>query len=170
MKLIQHLLVLAAMVGAGPVTLAQVQDLQETSVRGLPGIYVFADKLPEALQSSGVLDVELESDVEIQLKKAGIRILDRPEALALRGKPFLHVQIVGAKLPDQPVYSFLVIAALVQRVVLERDPSATGFARTWMGSNFNASGERELKPQIKASVAHVADQFIKAYRSANPKP
>ena len=139
-------------------------------MRGLPGIYVFVDKVPDELKTGGSLDVELESDVETQLKKAGIKILDRPVALALRGKPFLFIQVRGAKVRDQPVYSTLVVAALVQRVTLERDPSLTGFARTWMISSFDSPGEQDLKHQIEASVTQLVQEFIKSYKAANAKP
>ena len=168
MKLIRGALVLAVLLLTGPAAVVQVRDLEDTSMRGLPGIYVFVDKLPDNFLSSGIVDVELESQVELQLKKAGIKVLERPDALALRGKPFLYIQVRGAKLRDQPAYAILAIGALVQRVTLERDPSLTGFSRTWMISSFNSAGDQDLKRQIEFSVAQVAAQFVKSYLSANP--
>lgn len=169
MKSTQGALILAAIIGTGLPALAQDQESEDTSMRGLPGIYVFVDKIPASLNSGGALDVELESQVEVRLKRAGIKILERPEALAHAGKPFLFIQVRGAKVSDQPVYSLVVIGGLVQRVALERDPSLTCFARTWMISSFNSPREQELKAQIFASVAQVADEFAKSYRQANPK-
>jgi hypothetical protein len=170
MKLIQGAIMLAAILGTGAAALAQDQDLEDTSMRGLTGIYVLVDKLPEVLKTSGILDVELESQVEIQLKKAGIKIIERPEALALRGKPFFYIQVRGAKPRGQPVYSIFVIGALVQRVSLERDPSLTGFARTWIITNFSSAEEKELRTQTTFCVWQVAQSFINSYLSVNPKP
>jgi hypothetical protein len=167
MKLLQSAFIVAILTGTAPAARAQARDLEDTSMRGLPGIYVFVDKLPQDLKPDGVLDVELESQVELLLKKAGIKILERPDALSLRGKPFLYFQVRGSKLRDQAAYAILVIGSLVQRVILERDPSLTGFSRTWMISSFNSAGEQDLKRQIEASVTQVAEQFVKAYLSAN---
>jgi len=151
-------------------TTVQNEGSERLSLRGIGGIYVLVGKLSPDLAAAGIIDADLEAEVEIRLKKAGIKVLEEREALALPGQPLLYIQIGGTKVVDLPMYVISLNSALSQRVTLERDGAIRCAANTWSVSGVTAAATQSLNQKIKSALASVADQFIKDYLSANPRP
>ena len=139
-------------------------------MRGIGGIYVLVGKLPAELEAAAMTDVELEAGIELQLKKAGIKVLRSRDASALPVTPCLYFQLQVAKIAELPVYAITINASLLQRVNLVRDNSISGSAHTWFLSGTTAASEQNLGQKIKSSVDLLADQFIKDYLSMNSRP
>jgi hypothetical protein len=154
----------------GQVQSVQQIDTEASSLSGITGIYVMIGKIPPELAEAGVIDVEIEAEVEHVLKKAGIKVLQQREALSLPGQPVFFIQIGGAKAANLPVYAVGVLGGLTQRVTLERDSSHKCGAHTWLLSGATAGEAQMLNQKIKAAVVSLADAFVKDYLWANPKP
>jgi len=161
---------LALLGGEGQVVRVQESDTEQASLRGIIGIHVMIGKIPAELAQAGVIDVELEAEVELRLKKAGIKVLEQREALSLPGQPIFFIQIGGAKVADLPVYAVTILGALSQQVTLERDSTQKCTAHTWSLSGTTAAGTQVLNQKIKAAAAALTDQFVKDYLSVNPRP
>jgi hypothetical protein len=150
--------------------IAQDDGSERISLRGISGIHVLVGMISTDLAAAGIIDADLEAEVEIRLKKAGIKVLEQREASALLGQPFLYIQVGGTKVVDLPMYVISLNGALSQKVTLDRDSTIRCSANTWSVSGVTAAAAQSLNQKIKSALAVLADQFIKDYLSANPKP
>jgi hypothetical protein len=151
------------------------------SLQGLEGVqvkvvidYEIGSELP-ALSDPHHLR-QLTTGVEEKLRMAGIKVLGQYESGITPARPLLLIwaSILKVK-PNKvglPPYRVFFDADLYQNVNLERR-SAVGpfFVSTWALNTMCRFGEVPVNEfqKLRYSVRLIADQFIKAYRSVNPK-
>jgi hypothetical protein len=147
------------------------EQLRRRTLAGVSSVYVLVDDVAadstETVPSAGVL----KNDAELRLRSVGIRVATKSEALALAGTPYLHVGVTGIRSTVEASGKRLGYAAAVelrffQAVRLDRDPSIRIPAATWSVSLIVTGPSPEI---IRPAVKDLADQFVNAYLSANPK-
>jgi len=140
------------------------------SLRGLSGVLVLVQDLSPRIEEAGLTKSELQADVEQRLRWAGIRVLGREEWRGTTGWPVLYVQVSLHTPHKVDIFSLYIHVQLFEHVALERDPTIKIPALTWAPTAYvGTSGKRYLKRGIQHQVRDQVDQFIAAYRSANPK-
>ena len=126
---------------------------------------------------------QLRTDVELSLKRAGIRVLTWEEAAEVPGAPYLdvYVQIMKLEVPlDVYVYSlergvtldayaYYVDIQLYQDVFLLREPTLVVSASTWSDSALGRIGPKGLADDVQSCVQNMMYKFLNAWRAANPK-
>ena len=136
---------------------------ERASLKGLGTISLVVEDLGPAAQKYGLTTMRLQNEIQQRLQQAGITV--RQEA-----DPYLYVQITvvdpGGSVP--PAYSIQV--TMMQEVALPRGLNAHFQAPTWWLSSFGVAGADRLSQSVGGKVQEFVDQFIKAYRSTNPKP
>lgn len=150
-------------------------DSQATrgTLRGLPGVKVLVNNLPPDLERAGLSSSQLQTDAELRLRGAGIRLLMLDEWLGTPGQPLLSIRAIGFS-PATTTgghlgYIAFTRVSLIQHVRLVRDPAIrTSPAETW-----SSDGRLEIVDPwtvrlIRESVADQVDRFINAYLSVNP--
>lgn len=138
------------------------------SLRGLRGVFVLVeDILPEA-ERRGLSTIQVQTDVELRLRMAGIRVLTKVGAQTSPGTPFLSVHVGLAKYIGTEQYAHCILVSLYQRVFLARDATSELFTPTWSAGSHGIAGSAKLK-ELRESVAEIINQFINAYLSVNPK-
>src|SRR5215472_3875500 len=102
--------------------LGQVATAEEDreSLRGLTGVYVLVEHLTKEAERDGLSENQLQTDVELRLRRAGIKVQTRQESLASPGRPYLYVRVTERKKSDLPLYALCVQVEFVQAVQLER--------------------------------------------------
>lgn len=140
---------------------------ERATLRGLPGVYVLAFASPDGEQH-GLTKEQVQTDAELRLRKAGIRVLSETEWLKTPGGPYLYVRVNVMKKEDSSLYAFSIYVALKQRVLTERNPKISSFATTWDTGSIGIVGENYLR-DIRGSVADDVDEFINAFLAENPK-
>lgn len=150
------------------------------SLQGLEGVqvkviidYEIGSELPEL--SDPHQRRQITADVEEKLRMAGIKVLGEYESGITPGRPLLLIWASILKVePNKvglPPYRGFFYADLYQNVNLERT-SAAGrfFVSTWSDTvlTFGQVPVDEVQ-NIRDGVKLIADEFIKAYRSVNPK-
>lgn len=156
-------------------SLGFAQDTRDTDgLRGLAGVAVAVILFPQEVERDGLLKAQLQTDVELRLRKAGIRVLAEDQWLLVPGQPTLSVIVVLYKVSDPEAingYAKLVNVALRQNVMLSRKPSTiVKGAITWQGGvNVGVSNSIVLQKDIRDLVADRVDEFINAFLAANPK-
>ncbi len=159
------------------------RESRET-LRDVTPIYVVIEGITPALEQNGVSAGQLKTDVESQLREAGIQVTtaeDRGESVEnfLAG---LYVRINALKSGmlksefDIDFYAISIRAELIQCCLpltkKNIDPAYIAFhaasACTWSTNNIYLAGERRVIA-IRDCVKDLVGHFIKAYVSVNPK-
>jgi hypothetical protein len=156
-------LLLAAFLAAPATLSANDSPDERASLKGLGNISLVLEDLGPAAQKYGLTTMRLQSEIRTQLQGAGIIV--RQEA-----DPYLYIQITvvdpGGTLP----LAYSIQVTLMQEVALPRGLNAHFQAPTWWQSSAGISGADRLSQSVGGRVQEFVDQFIKAYRSVNPKP
>jgi hypothetical protein len=142
------------------------------SLRGLRGVVVLIWDLPSEIGREGLLTKDqIQTDVELKLRTAGIRVLSLKEP-TITGNPVFCVY-VDVKYADiagtgkSVGFAFNIHCSLRQNVYLERDPTIKNWATTWErgASGIGSKNFGIIRNEIKDEV----DIFINDFLSVNPK-
>ena len=139
-----------------------VSSYRET-LRGLKGFYVLIEKLHDDIKQAGLTESILKTDVELKLRKAGIRVLTEDDMYLTPGTPYLHVSVNAFKSRS---FVYCVKVSFRQDVILSRNRSVETSAVTWIQSFLGISSD--LRP-IREVVSDLVDQFMNDYLAVNPK-
>src|SRR5438128_12486274 len=97
---------------------AQDSELSRATLRGLPGVEVIVANLKPEVERAGLTKEQLQTDVELQLRKAGIRVFTSEESRRVQGQPWLYVE-VHALLSSHGLVVYNILVMLNQRAFLE---------------------------------------------------
>jgi hypothetical protein len=146
-------------------------DLQSDTLKGLGRVTVLVESLQPEVEREGLATSTLQADVDLKLRQAGIR--DGLPGDKNLGWGMLYVNVNALNLRKgglrSAVYTFSVIVQLSQLVTLSRDPKITSLAVTWNDAAIGSADARELSTAIRRAVRDKVDEFINAYRVANPR-
>ena len=141
----------------------------EKSLRGLQGVNVLIERLSSDAEQAGLNSTNIQTDVELKLRLAGIKVLSEEESIKQRGYPYLYVDaIVGVSKNPSGLAYYSVRCALKQAVTLTRDDSISTIATTWDTSIAGLVGTNKLQ-NIRDDIKDLVDEFINDYLSVNPK-
>jgi hypothetical protein len=172
-------LVLVCFLGAGVCNAIAAKFYRE-SLRGLEGVWVVIEYLQPYAEQAGLTRGQLQTDVELRLRKAGVRVLTAEEGVNAKGRPRLYVNVTIATSPNIYFYAYTVLVEVRQRVRLERAPSTEGAASTWRRhvTGCGAKAWRNLFTgcdvksdfvgQVRSALESLVDMFIKDYLAENP--
>jgi hypothetical protein len=169
-------IVRCVIVGIGSLLLASSGakgiDTEESraTLRGLQGVWVIVDNLGLDVEQAGLTQNQIQTDVELRLRKAGIRILTRQETLSIPGRPWLYVGVETHESRGRPgLYPFVLSLELWQLVYLARDPNVATQAPTWSHKSIlGMTGASHLR-EVRDRVVVMVDVFINAYLAVNPE-
>jgi len=143
-----------------PVSMAQV--LPGSPLKGLTEVMVIVEDPPLEVAREGITRDQLQKDVELQLKQAGINV---PKELG----SFLHVNILGLKPANCQIYAFHIEVTLRQTVILDREPpSKLDKCATWKIGGISFVEMANLS-KIREEVKFYVDGFINTWRFENSK-
>jgi hypothetical protein len=134
---------------------------------GLKGINVVVEYFDPEFEKKGILTKEqIQTDVELELRKFGVKVLSDKESLQEYGSPYLYIRTTFFINSYSP-FSGVIEVALNEKVKLIRQSGwivvgASTWAKVKGFKNYEANDVREL---IKEQV----DVFINDYLAANPK-
>jgi len=135
------------------------------SLRGLKGIYVEVEKIEPEIEKDGLTKNLIQRDVELELKKAGIKTLTKDVWFTTTGSPYLYVNANILKLRASKEYIYSINIALRQNVYPVREPIEVIGATTWsiggiVGITYDLN-------KIRSSIKGQVDTFIKTYLAIN---
>ncbi len=144
------------------------------SLKGLIGVEVLIEELNPDLENFNLTMIQIQSNVESRLRKAGVQVLSKEENEKVQPlrKPYLYIRINSCKLTSRKEsIAFTVGMALNQQMVLRGYPdfkSKCFYAPTWYMSSVGAAGRKNILEVID-TVEDLTEKFINAYLTANPK-
>jgi hypothetical protein len=141
-------------------------ETDRESLRGLNGVYVVVEDLPDRLQTLLSVD-QIQTDAELRLRKVGIKVLYKKEWLETDGHPefYVNVNIVSV----DRTYSYSVSVEFNQDVLLARN-KAKARCSTWSVMGVGQVGETNLRPRLREVIGDMIDRFANAYLTVNPMP
>ena len=149
------LLLSLGMLGAGD------GSLDRATLRGVKAMNVVIDRLDPELEKAGITQDALRARVTERLSMAGITV--DPEALEFVG---LRIDsFLARKGPD----SLSLSLAFFQPVLLVRDQKVRTASPTWEVSTILMVAPKPLVQSTMDAADQLADQFVSAFRSVNPK-
>ena len=177
-KFLFWLMVTIFLVSIYSFAIADDEDTDRLSLKGLKGIYVkvlLTSKDVEELENRGINKETIKTDVELKLRMAGVKVVSIEELNKIIGKPFLTISLVGitvaTKEPTKDKHiAFGFRIAFFQDVFLARNMESCPSAETWsLGSVGHAMTDRNIATFIRGHIKDLTDRFINAYLSVNPK-
>jgi hypothetical protein len=143
------------------------------SLKGLKGVEVLIEELNPDLENLNLTMIQMQSEVEAKLRKAGVLVLSKEENEKIQPlrKPYLYIKINSSKLScRKESIAYNIGIALNQQVTLrgQADAKKCFFAPTWYTSIVGAAGPKNVQVILDA-VQDLTDKFIDAYLKANPK-
>lgn len=134
------------------------------SLMGLRGIGVVVSATAVATQGVPA-GQEVQTDVEHQLRKRGIKVLTREEVMREPGTPLLEVGITIHPLSQgKQGFLYQISVECVQTVLLKRDPRIETYARTWYAKRpFGITTDPNA---VRQELVEIVDSFAKDYLAA----
>lgn len=152
-----------------PFVFAGDDKFSRLTLRGLKGVYVLVEDLKAEIEQGGLSGTQIQTDVELKLRMAGIKVLSKEEAVDAPGRPFLYVHVNAFKAKSWGAYVYSTRVELHQDVYLVRTaPDFTKYSVCTWSISYVGGITPELG-DIRASVKDTVDIFINAYLSVNPK-
>lgn len=138
---------------------------QDATLQGLTGVLIRVE-MNETLLSDGLSKIQIKSDVEKQLRNAGIRVLTEKEWRNAASHPQLYVEVNGSKVQDNwKFYTFAVNVHLMQDVYIVRNnQTVLHQASTWFNGTAGHGYFGDIRSRIKAMVEFFSSVFL----SVNP--
>ena len=140
----------------------RAQDPSAPTLKGITAVAVLVEDLPDGAKLLGLTRDAIQTDVELKLRLAGMRVVTRQEDRSLPGGPFLWVSVNLTS--DAQAASINI--ALCQNAILELNYELAPAVRTWLTSRLivRLTGQR-IRDDVKDDV----DEFLNAWLSVNPK-
>ena len=167
---ISRSLVLGALALVSAATSGQeAQDVGRSTLSGLTGVRVYVEAVNPEAERDGVTTAALQTQVEVMLRQAKIRVLTVDEWNTTPGRPMLRVALTIVRNQNQrAVYAFNLEIEVAQSIVLARDHSVASFGRTWFDSNVVQLAEASaIRAAVRDSVQEEVEVFVNAFLAAN---
>ena len=146
---------------------AEDSEYTRNTLRGITGVSVLVERLTDQAEQDGLRKEDIQTDVELKLRLAGIKVLSGKASYANPGGPYLYVEVT-AILSSTGLYAVSTGVSLKQDVLLARDQSTSIAASTWSTDSVVTVGRTRLR-NLRDSIKEDVDEFINAYLSVNPK-
>ncbi len=138
----------AVLKGANPMAVV-IQDLAEDATR---------EEFTTAL---------IRTDIELELRKAGIRVVGRNELPSEGGQPYLYVFVNTAR-GALNVYAYNIDVRFFQNATLTRNPDIALSVPTWSRSIVGTERGNRL-PALRDKIKEILQAFLNDYLAANPR-
>ncbi|MGD0625711.1 MAG: hypothetical protein ABSB32_13445 [Thermodesulfobacteriota bacterium] len=138
------------------------------SLRGLWVMSVLVESLPPDIEGKGLTKEQIQTDVELKLRLAGIKVFSDEEWVAIPRSPYLYVNAHVMVKRDIRLAVYNIDIELRQWVILERDPKIKIIATTWDIGYLGSIGSDQIG-DIRNSIKALVDIFINGFLSVNPK-
>ncbi len=159
------LFVFAAALLLSPIVCAQAQNSPVLKDVG-PIAVIIQDLDPDAVRDE--FNVELiRTDIEVELRKAGIRVVDRAQLDDSSGRPYLFL-VVSTLKGTLNTYTYSMELRFHQNASLTRNPDVTLSVSTWNRSVIGSERGNRL-PLLRDKIKEMLQPFINEYLAANPR-
>ena len=146
------------------------QERGRETLVGLHGMGLHVNELSLEVERDGLTQVQIQRDVELKFRIAGINILHRTEEWADPRVPGLYINVSTYRTSGMPLYAFSISIEFKQIVLLNTiPPDDIGvLVITWIDGMTGAVGSDKVS-LIRYYIKELVDVFINDYLRMNPK-
>ena len=109
----------------------------------------------------------IRTDIELKMRGAGIRVIDKADNQA--EDALIVVSVLTVQEPAR-WFAYSVGFELIQGVRLQRSPQAWVLGKTWGARNvIGTVGAARFPLVVRDVIKDMTDQFLNAYLAANPR-
>jgi len=156
-----------------------LQKAQKLTLQGLHGVQVLVEQISPEMESDGLTRNQIQTDVELRLRKAGISVLTDKQSMAAPGAPYLYINVQSLKTKASSAcqgYVYNLEVSLHQDVKIDRAViptlpdyryQASGVS-TWRRALIGIVPINQIAV-IRGDIADLVDQFMNDYLAANSK-
>jgi len=152
-------------IGVGsPSVPAQSGEFSNATLKGISTVYVLVESLSNGAKGLGLSKDIIQTDAELKLRLAGIRVVTQKESRTFKipGSPHIYINVTST---DSAMAASIHVE-LGQNVQLERNGEFAPGVTTWStGYLFLNPNAQAIRDKIKDKV----DEFLNAWLSVNPK-
>lgn len=163
-RLICASLGVCVMVAVSTCSFAFIKQGEEDVLRGLGAVAVKVERLRAEIEQDGLFASTLQSDVEMKLRLAGIKVLSEEQAAESPDSPHLYLFVDAFKHSEGYIYRIQVSL---------REPVMVLRTRTKMfATTLRIRDELGITPylsEIRGEAQDLVDEFIMAWQTANRK-
>jgi competence protein ComGC len=140
---------------------------EQEALVGLKGVEVLVEVVKPEAEHLDLSKDMIKTDVELRLRKAGVKVLTQEDRLKIPGWPCLYVSTTI--LSERHLYYAVLIKVEVgEMVTLARGQEV--YAPIWRTSRTGLLGAPiAIERNIRDKVGDLVDEFINDYLAANPK-
>lgn len=138
-------------------------SLGKESLKGLTSVGVVVEDFNPELVKDGIDKDQIQQDVELRLRKAGIKVVSLSTAL----RPYLHVLMASTRIGNTRTHAFSIKVSLRQSVTLQGKPSIKLYADTWSG-NLTIAATSDLR-EIRRTLDDCVDTFVNDHLAENTR-
>lgn len=143
--------------------------LEQQSLAGMDAMFVLVEDLQKYSIEAGLTRRQIQTDVELKLRREGIRILSREEMLKTPGATTLCVVVGSQKIQESPILVFDLDVKFIQSTFLERNPKILVSGTTWNRGKIGYAGDLRFVNLVRQGIDDLVDMFLNDYLAANPK-
>jgi hypothetical protein len=147
-----------------PSVRAQDSEFTRATLKDISAVNVLVEELSDGAKTLGLTTDAIQTDVELKLRLAGIRVVTLEEALKVPGGPILYVLV--SVLPDGRAASIEI--ELHQNVLLERNGLRVVGMPTW-NTRYLMWEPNPTAQAVRNVVKDQVDVFLNAWLAVNPK-
>ena len=162
--LLAALIVAGLLLGAAPAAAQMYVTTGKDTLRGLPGVEVVVDELPEELRAAGHSAQGLRTAIAARLRKAGLTVFASQKANTSDAKPYLYVLLNGFPIPGETTYAMSVQVQVRQTVRSVVTSSSIVDAVTWDSHDVVGVPTKEL-PRVTDVVLEHVERFVRDWTS-----
>jgi hypothetical protein len=148
---------------------ADDSERTRATLRGVEGVHVVVGDLRPDVERAGLTRQQLQTDVELQLRQAGIPLVTSAERVHVPGQPFLAVAAHVVPRADGLLAAAYAITVEVYQVASLETAAVKATVSTWSVGKTGSIG-LPLLAALRDSVKDSVEHFIDAYLSVNPHP
>lgn len=156
-------------------TINAQSSLGKESLRGLKGVYVLVEDFAPEVEKAGLWKSQMQTDAELRLRKAGIRVATADESLSNYDYCQLYINVATNPLKgkSEGLFAFDITIEVDQMVRLARRGAA---GLPMMASTYQVAGSvgtvgvDHLRDDLRGAINDRIDTFLNDYLAANPKP
>ena len=167
-ELSSGMLVCAFGVSAALLAWGDIEPLREReSLVGLSGVYLAFEHIDPIVEGLGLTQSAIQTTVELELRKAKIRILTVEESRKTPDKAYLYISI-NTIARDPGIVAFNVSVSLKQKVQLSNGKEV--FASTWDTASVGTVGSDKIDQIRTGGLVQKLEIFANDFLAANPDP
>lgn len=146
-------------------------DPEIETIKGLKGVWVFVG-VDSGAEGTGLNKEQVRTDVELRLRKNGIKVLTMDEARRTPGAPIFYIKVEIRQI-SHGLYCYDINADLSQLAILHRDEilPITNWDSTVRVTTYKVDffGKAKSIKEIRETIEDAVNKFSNDFLSANSK-